>query len=142
MGIRIGHTGGFGMKATLVALAIALAMAVSAAAYEPVKTQVKTSPGEVTATPDMWFYQQYMQEYLDPKLAVRRNAEIRADQRLRRVESMRWFGLSNERPQASADPQHGDYSPGWVSNNTWYPERWTGMGRPWIVIEPGSYSPR
>jgi hypothetical protein len=96
------------------------------------------SPGEVQATPEMWFYEQAMREYLDPALAVRREAEARAQERHRRIESMRWFGMSNARPRAAVDPIHGDYSPYWTSNNTFYPYRWVGAGVPWIVVRPNA----
>ena len=94
------------------------------------------SPGEVTATPEMWFYEQYRREYLDPKMAVRRNAEFRAAQRRQRLASLKWFGFSNQRPQAGPDPFHGDWSPAWASNNTVFPYRWTASGWPWIAGRP------
>ncbi len=100
------------------------------------------SPGEVQATPEMWFYQQYYRDYLDPKMAVRRNAEFRAAQRRRRVASLKWFGFSNQRPRASADPLHGDWSPTWVSNNGTYPFRWQGIGRSWVIAVPAGSAAR
>lgn len=106
-----------------------------------IKSQTDTrsivlSPGEVKTTPEMWFYEQYMRQYQDPKMAVRANAEFQADQRRRRLASMQWFGMSNSRPRACSDPVHGDYSPGWTSNNTAYPYRWTGIGPTWYVARP------
>ena len=88
------------------------------------------SPGELKATPEMWFYDQAMRQYKDPKMAVRTMADFRADQRQRRLESMKWFGLSNSRPRASSDPFHNDYSPSWVANPAYYPSRWNGVSRP------------
>ena len=88
------------------------------------------SPGELKATPEMWFYDQTMREYNDPKMAVRVKADYRAQQRLRRLESMKWFGFSNTRPRASSDPFHNDYAPGWVANPGYYPSRWNGVGLP------------
>jgi hypothetical protein len=93
-----------------------------------------TSTGELTPTPEMWFYQQQMEMYLDPKMAVRRAAEFRAQQRANRLAAMKWFGLSNSRPRASVDPIHWDYSPGWTSNNPAYPYRWAGQGWPYYVL--------
>ena len=55
------------------------------------------SPGELKATPEMWFYEQYMHQYLNPKMAVRANAEFKAEQRQRRLAAMQWFGFSNSR---------------------------------------------
>jgi hypothetical protein len=59
----------------------------------------------------------------------------RFEQRTRRLESQRWFGISNTRPTASVDPYDGDYSPGWVSNYLFYPYRWVGGGEPWGFAE-------
>ena len=93
------------------------------------------SPGELQATPEMWFYQQAMRQYKDPDLAVRRAAEFRAQQRQARIEARKWYGLSNQRPQVSVDPIHTDYSPGWTSNS-FYPYRWSANGGPWIATRP------
>ena len=91
------------------------------------------SPGEVSPTPEMWVYEQYRNDYRDPKFAVRKRAEFRATQRQNRIAAMKWFGLSNSRPHASPDPWNGDYSPGWSSNNSAYPFQWSGVGGPWGV---------
>ena len=63
-----------------------------------------TSPGDLKPTEEMWFYQQAMRQYQNPKLAVRRAAELRGQQRRQRLAAMEWFGLSNARPRASSDP--------------------------------------
>ncbi len=84
----------------------------------------------------MWFYQQAMRQYQDPKVAVRHAAELRRQQRQQRLAAMEWYGLSNSRPRASSDPFHGDYSPGWAANNLYYPYRWTGAAGPLVVVNP------
>lgn len=94
------------------------------------------SPGEVTATPEMWFYQQQMRQYQDPKVAVREKAEQRTEQRMRRLAALKWFGFSNSRPTAGTDCIHGDYSPSWTANNSHYPFRWNGYGQPWVAALP------
>lgn len=113
-------------------------LTVPALAQNPATRQLSSpgtiSPGELTPTPEMWFYQQYRREYQDPKEAVRRKAEFRAAQRQRRIAAMKWFGLSNARPRVSSDPWHSDYSPGWSSNNSFYPFQWNGYGQPLIVV--------
>ena len=130
------------MKRLLIAIPVSLLFAFSAM---PVPAQEKSntkdskydtiiSPGELTPTPDMWFYQQYQREYQDPKIAVRKKAEFRALQRQQRIACLKWFGFSNLRPQVCSDPFHGDWSPSWKSNNYFYPDRWQGVGRPWVVI--------
>jgi hypothetical protein len=87
------------------------------------------SPGELKATPEMWFYDQAMRQYKDPQMAVRAKADLRAQQRERRTASMKWFGLSNTRPRASSDPFHNDYSAGWVASPGYYPLRWNGVSQ-------------
>ena len=86
------------------------------------------SPGDLQATPDMWFYQQAMRQHQDPSLSARRAAEYHAQQLAHRQESRRWFGFSGARPQASPDPFNGDYSPAWTSNHLYNPSRWVGGG--------------
>ena len=134
------------MKRLTFALAVLLALsAVPALAQSGVPAPQKPadppmnlgiSPGEITATPEMWFYQQQMQQYQDPKAAVRQKAEFRAAQRQRRMASLKWFGFSNQRPKAGSDPYHGEYSPSWSGPNDNYPFRWYGNGRPWVVGRP------
>jgi len=84
----------------------------------------------------MWFYEQYQRQYEDPKNGVRAKAELRADQRLRRLAAQKWFGFSNQRPKASPDPFNSDYSASWSSNNQHYPLRWNGVGYPRVVVVP------
>jgi hypothetical protein len=88
------------------------------------------SSGEVKVTPDMWFYDQAMRQYKDPKAVVRAKADYKSQQRERRLESMKWYGLSNSRPRAAGDPWHSDYSPQWVSSPGFYPSRWNGVSQP------------
>jgi hypothetical protein len=130
---RIDTRGEF-MKRLAIALVLPVLFGVSTAEAQRPKAggtgiESVVSPGELKATPEMWFYEQNLRQYKDPKMAVRAKAEFRADQRQRRIESMKWFGFSNSRPRASADPFHSDYSPGWVSNPGYYPSRWGGVGQ-------------
>jgi hypothetical protein len=94
------------------------------------------STGDLKVTPEMWFYDQAMRQYKDPKAVLRARAEYRTDQRQRRLESMRWFGMSNSRPRACSDPFHSDYSPGWVANPGYYPWRWNGVGPTGVYVCP------
>lgn len=85
-------------------------------------------PSDGSMTPEMWFYMQEYRRYMSPKEAVRRKAEIRAQQRQNRLAAQRWFGVSNLRPTASPLPQYGTYSPIWVGN-AYNPYFWTGTGQ-------------
>ena len=85
-------------------------------------------------TPEVWFYQQELRRYEDPKAAVRRKAEFKAWQRQRRIAAMQWYGFSNARPPANPVPwQSGVYGAGWVSNNYRHPYQWSGAGRTAVI---------
>ncbi|MCE5266610.1 MAG: hypothetical protein LLG00_01820 [Planctomycetaceae bacterium] len=122
------------MKRLAIILALPLLVAGGVArADRPLATGVGAdsviSSGQLKPTPEMWFYDQAARQYRDPKMAVRAKAEFRNEQRMRRLESMKWFGMSNSRPQATSDPYHGDYSPRWVANPGYYPWRWGGIAQ-------------
>jgi len=116
------------LSVTLFALMVLSAL--PAMAQTGRETAPKNPSTEVAnPTPEMWLYEQYRQQYNDPKVAVRRNAEFKAHQRANRLASMRWFGFSNSRPKATSDPYHGQiYSPAWTGPNPRYPFRWQGGG--------------
>lgn len=125
----------------VLGLAIAAAAVPAVAQQNPAKPQnvvpqVTVSSSQVSPTPEMWLYEQQLREYLDPAMATRKAAEFRATQRRNRIAAMKWFGFSNQRPSASPDPFNGEYSPSWVGNNNLYPSRWSGTGRPWVVLRP------
>jgi hypothetical protein len=96
------------------------------------------SLGTPSPTLETWLYEQERKRYLDPKEAVRRNAEYRAIQRQRRIESRNWFGYSNSRPIASPNPWYDTYSPMWTGNS-FFPYEWSGVGGPAVVLRPGWY---
>jgi hypothetical protein len=81
------------------------------------------SPGEIAATPEMWFYEQAIHRYDDPKNAVRAAAEFKANQRRARIAAMDWYGYSNLRPASGIDPFAGPLSPQWIGNG-YYPNTW------------------
>ena len=136
------------MKGLSITFSILLVLvALPALADRPVAAELGSeggiiSPGELTATPEMWFYQQYQREYQDPNMAVRKKAEFRASQRQRRMAALKWFGFSNQRPHYGCDPIHGDWSPRWTSNNGFYPYQWNGVGWPWMIVKTGSSAGR
>jgi hypothetical protein len=76
---------------------------------------IHISAGELTATPEMWFYEQSLRQYNDPKWVLRQKAEFRSAERARRIETLRWYGFSSARPTTGADPIHGYYGPRWTS---------------------------
>jgi hypothetical protein len=122
------------MRLVILSALLLLLSATPSRAEKPINAGVGldtvVSPGELKPTPEMWFYEQGMRQYKDPKMAVREKADLRSEQRQRRLECMKWFGLSNIRPHASSDPFHNDYSPGWVASPGFYPSRWSGVRMP------------
>lgn len=100
------------------------------------------SPGEVTPSEAMWFYQEQMRLYNDPHFMQRKRAEFRAQQRAHRMAAMSWFGYSNARPSAGITPfTGGSYSPAWVGN-VHDPYAWRGVGyTPLVVVRPVAVAP-
>jgi len=132
------------MKRLWIALAAVVLVVPVAIAQERSSGDTKITPaatissGQVTATPEMWFYEQRLREYMDSKLAVRRVAEERSAQRRARIAARKWYGYSNLRPVASPDPFNGNYSPSWGGNNGLYPDLWSGYGPSYVVLWPYS----
>lgn len=141
------------MKKLLLAVsAVGAILAVEARAQEPTRRRSEPdrpaataqfdrpiSMGELKPTPEMWFYEQELRRYQDPRTLVRRKAEYRAAQRQRRIESRKWFGLSNARPDASPEPMYGTFSPRWNSGNVFDPFGWSGGGgATYVVVRPGT----
>ena len=91
------------------------------------------SLGQLTPTPEMWFYEQAMRRYRDPKVSVRRRAEFEADQRQARLAAQRWFGYSNSRPTVNPTPFTSNYSPMWTSNSP-YGGQWRGVSQTTVVV--------
>ena len=81
-------------------------------------------------TPEMWLYMQETHRHDDPKAAVRRKAEYRTAQRMRRMAAREWFGYSNSRPVVNTDPYNSaGYSAHWSANNAMRPDQWIGNSR-------------
>lgn len=102
------------------------------------KSSVIISPGELTPTPEMWFYEQDYQRYMDPKMMARQKAEFRSAERQRRLETRRWYGMSNMRPHSGTDPVHGETAPHWASGSYYQPNRWSGSGAAAVVVRPST----
>ena len=79
-------------------------------------------------TPELYLYMHDLRRHDDPQQAVRRKAEARAAAREGRITAMKWYGMSNARPQANPVPFMGSYSPTWVGSRNerydWYGYTW------------------
>lgn len=96
------------------------------------------SLGELQPTPEMWFYQEALRRYDNPKYAVRERAAASAQQRQNRLAAQRWFGISKARPNANSTPLTSRYSAGWAGNG-WNYNEWRGTGGGVIAIRPGNF---
>jgi hypothetical protein len=92
-----------------------------------------------TVTPELWVYAQELRRHEDPAQAVRRKAELKAEQRMARLAAMHWYGFSNSPPVATPTPFMGEYSPAWVGNG-WNRYDWVAASSPGAVLHVDSYS--
>lgn len=72
------------------------------------------SMGEITPTPEMWFYEQARRDYMDPQMMLRRKAESQARLRRDRIAARKWYGYSAARPNLAGSPMMGYYGPNWT----------------------------
>ena len=140
------------MRGLILALTLGLsALAATAEAQQPqppVRTSKKASLdnhipislGQLTPTPEMWFYDQAMRRRSDPHVLVQEKAGYDAAQRQRRLATQRWFGISNARPSANVTPLMGAYSPSWVSNSP-NPMQWSGQNNTPAIYSVGRGQP-
>ncbi len=98
------------------------------------KGTINIATSELSPTPEMWFYEQQLRQYNDPKQMARQRAEFKSAERQRRITMMAWYGASNSRPRAGTDPVHGDIMPGWTSGHYLYPLQWSPFGPSAIVL--------
>lgn len=77
---------------------------------------------------DVWLYLHEERRHDDPKQAIRRKAEAKAAARGQRLAALQWYGLSNQRPNASSVPFMGTYSPSWFGTVN-RPSAWAGIYR-------------
>ena len=120
----------------LLVLVAIPAMAQKTSAKKPGPKGNIVSPGELTPTPEMWFYEQFRLQHQDPKAMVRKRAEFRASQRQSRIAMRKWFGFSVLRPTTGTDPFLGYSGTGWSYSSANYPYYWIGPARPGAVIGP------
>ncbi len=121
---------------TLPVLSLFLVVPSLAENKSDAKTTIGISPGELAPTQEMWFYEQYQKQYMDPKSVVRQKAEFRAEERMRRITALRWFGFSNQRPAAGVDLINSDFAPHWASSNVYLPFRWSGPTTTTVLVKP------
>ena len=94
-------------RAALAAFTLAFCAPVLAA--DPAADRSPNVEGEQS-----WYYDRPSGEYqFTPRQIVQAKAMVRGAQRQSRLASMKWYGMSNSRPVASATPFMSMYSPAW-----------------------------
>lgn len=137
-------------KRHCLGLALALLLGATAQAQDPsaalatatplatLQTPLPADPahpqqGAPPLTPELWFYSQEQRRHDEPAQAVRRKAEIKADQRMSRIAAAKWFGFSNSRPHAWGLPFVSASSPHWPGSGL---ERhyWAAVSYPGLML--------
>ncbi|WP_425398111.1 hypothetical protein [Aeoliella sp.] len=79
---------------------------------------------EVTEESSSW-YGETSPQAITPRMIIQQKAQMRAYQRMARMESMKWYGMSASRPLANAVPFSGVPSPRYQMPGgrpfAWYP---------------------
>ncbi len=83
---------------------------------------------ETSAPSKEWYYGPTTAEKAPTKTLGRQKAELRAKQRLSRMETMRWYGFSPSRPTATGIP----FTSAW--HTSWHTSR-----RPVLIVSPYYY---
>jgi len=79
-------------------------------------------------------------EQVQEKSIAQQKSQQRAEQRMARLEAMRWYGFSASRPTASGMPFTSSYSPSWTRPGG-RPFSWYSGGRPGVVISRPYHRP-
>ena len=106
---------------TLAALVLAT-LASTAVAQNADRNLLADEPASAS---DSWYGETAPQPKITPQMIIQQKAQVRAYQRIARIESMKWYGMSASRPLASSTPFAGVPSPRWEMPGgrpfSWYP---------------------
>ena len=118
-------------RAILVGIGVAVCSSSFAAGDMLHSTVSETTPQQEPS----WYREQASTAKADSLKIIQQKAQVRAGQRNSRMASMQWYGMSNARPQASATPYTGRYSPAWEMPGgrpyAWYPQARPGYVMYW-----------
>jgi len=122
---------------TLLTLSLCLTIV---ATWRNAATAEDTSePAKPTAdgTQADWYYGSEPAQ-VEVKSIAQQKSQLRAQQRMARLEAMRWYGFSASRPTASGLPFTSSYSPSWTRPGG-RPFAWYSGGGPSVVINRPYY---
>ena len=111
-------------------MAISLATVTSgvARAQAPARAESDAESGKG----EDWYYESGY-EKPTPQMIIQQKAQVRAAARIRRIETMAAYGMSNSRPTANAAPMTGMYSPAWQMPGG-RPFAWYTTQRPYYIF--------
>ena len=104
-------------------LTAGLILAVMLVASSTTIAQEATANKEVEPRHDGWEYKSAIGE-LTPQQIIRQKAQVRAAQRMTRMQSLQWYGYSAARPRTSATPFTGMYGGQWQGDWFSRPQAW------------------
>jgi hypothetical protein len=122
------------LLAILIGVGLAACSTMSVAAGDFMDPPTATSaPAAEVQHEQSWYREQSVKP--DTRAIVQQKAQVRAQQRMDRLASMNWYGMSNSRPQASPTPFFTRYSPTWEMPGgkpySWYPQSRPGYVMYW-----------
>lgn len=118
-----------GISAFVLALGLAhQASAADGSLLDPAVTPPATS----APASENWYYRAPPAKVNPPTIAQQKSA-VRAQQRMARLEAMRWYGFSASRPQATAMAFTSMYSPAWQMPGG-RPFAWYSGSRPVVIF--------
>jgi hypothetical protein len=121
----------YSLRALVVGIGLAVGPGACLAAGNLTSPSTTTSGEEQQS--ESWYREQSAKP--DAKAVAQQKAMVRADQRMARMASMQWYGMSNSRPQATATPFSTRYSPLWEMPGgrpyAWYPQARPGYVMYW-----------
>jgi hypothetical protein len=115
----------FSLAAIVLGITLAFAAASPAAADDPVppSAPMDPMPGGEDEKEQSWYREQAPKS--DTLAIVQHKAQVRAQQRMDRLASMQWYGMSGSRPQSIATPFGSRYGSLWEMPGgkpySWYP---------------------
>lgn len=99
------------MKTLVPALLLSIGLAVPALAQLPASPVANDAADFESSESRYYDSSQYTKP--TPQEIIQYKAQVRAQQRMARMASMEWYGMSASRPRASVTPFTGLYSPVW-----------------------------
>ncbi len=102
--------------------AVLICSLASVAAAQDVSLQTET---EKLAEDSSWYGEPTSPVHVTPRMIIQQKAQLRAQQRIARMESLKWYGFSASRPLYNATPFTGIPSPRYEMPGgrpfAWYP---------------------